>query len=157
MPYKDPNKAKAYYAEYYAKRKEEKVAYQKAYYAKHKDEITAYKVVHYAANREQAIARTATWKRDNPERVATNHAARRSHEALPKDERAVSTEHRKKIKDDRCYYCEQHTETMHYDHVLPLSRGGTDHYWNIVRACSVCNLRKGSKTDLEYLATMETR
>ena len=31
------------------------------------------------------------------------------------------------------------------DHVLPISRGGSDKWENVVAACSPCNLRKGSK------------
>ena len=41
-----------------------------------------------------------------------------------------------------CYLCgTAHAE--HADHVVPKSRGGSDHWWNVGAACSGCNLSKG--------------
>ncbi len=36
-------------------------------------------------------------------------------------------------------------ECLTRDHVLPLSRGGTNEWTNVVTACSVCNTRKGNR------------
>ncbi len=62
---------------------------------------------------------------------------------------------------DWCYYCGRtegpqgcnvydgcrhpHHDRLHVDHVVPLSRGGSDTEDNVVIACSSCNLSKGSK------------
>ena len=35
------------------------------------------------------------------------------------------------------------------DHVVPVSRGGSDSWRNVVTACEPCNLRKGGRTPLE--------
>ena len=35
------------------------------------------------------------------------------------------------------------------DHVKPVSRGGGNHWLNVVTACKRCNTRKGSKTPEE--------
>ena len=43
-----------------------------------------------------------------------------------------------------CQYCGKKGE-MTFDHVLPRCRGGTTTWENVVAACSVCNLRKGSR------------
>ena len=37
-------------------------------------------------------------------------------------------------------------ETMHIDHILPRSKGGTDDRRNLQAAHAVCNLRKGNRT-----------
>lgn len=124
-------------------------AYTTEWYAQN----PGYNASWYVANRAYII----TYRAEHREAKATAKANRRAKVKLPKEDRAESTAWRKKIKDDPCYYCEQFTEVMHDDHVIPLSRGGTDHYWNIVRACSTCNLRKNAKTDLEYLAVMPLR
>lgn len=44
----------------------------------------------------------------------------------------------------KCYWCEESLATTgyHIDHVVPLSRGGSNHPDNIVLACRSCNLRK---------------
>lgn len=47
-----------------------------------------------------------------------------------------------------CLYCGQQfsRSQLTRDHVLPLSRGGTDIWENVVSACSQCNARKAART-----------
>jgi 5-methylcytosine-specific restriction endonuclease McrA len=51
----------------------------------------------------------------------------------------------------RCYYCGKKLVAYHIDHVIPLSRGGTDHPDNKVLACPSCNLKKNDKLPHEWL------
>ncbi len=50
----------------------------------------------------------------------------------------------------RCQFCGRpapelrHREFLTRDHLLPLSRGGTNDWTNVVTACSSCNTRKGN-------------
>jgi 5-methylcytosine-specific restriction endonuclease McrA len=50
----------------------------------------------------------------------------------------------------RCQYCGRTQgelrlrEALTRDHVIPLSRGGTNEWTNVVTACSTCNLRKSN-------------
>ncbi len=50
----------------------------------------------------------------------------------------------------RCQYCGRHVlelkprEALTRDHLLPLSRGGSNEWSNVVTACSPCNTRKGN-------------
>ena len=48
----------------------------------------------------------------------------------------------------RCGYCGATPKTaqLHVDHIVPVSKGGTDHPSNLATACSECNL---GKADLE--------
>lgn len=52
----------------------------------------------------------------------------------------------------RCEYCTMHqmlqASTFHIDHLLPVSRGGTDHPDNLCLSCVGCNLSKSSRTHL---------
>ena len=52
-----------------------------------------------------------------------------------------------------CAYCgkklSRYTATI--DHIIPLSRGGTDFKWNLVWCCHKCNQSKGSKLLSEWL------
>jgi len=47
-----------------------------------------------------------------------------------------------------CCYCgrQKRPELLTRDHVIPVSRGGADHWKNVVTACKPCNQRKGAKT-----------
>jgi len=49
----------------------------------------------------------------------------------------------------KCVYCGS-TETLEWDHIIPISRGGPDTPDNLVRACASCNRSKGSKTPSEF-------
>ena len=51
----------------------------------------------------------------------------------------------------RCQYCGRPAaelkprEALTRDHVIPISRGGTNDWTNVVTACSPCNTRKGNR------------
>jgi 5-methylcytosine-specific restriction endonuclease McrA len=51
----------------------------------------------------------------------------------------------------RCQYCHRSQlelrprECLTRDHLVPLSRGGTNDWTNVVTACSSCNTRKGNR------------
>jgi 5-methylcytosine-specific restriction endonuclease McrA len=55
----------------------------------------------------------------------------------------------------RCQYCGRHTvelrhrEALTRDHLIPISRGGTNDWTNVVTACSTCNARKGNHLAVE--------
>lgn len=49
-----------------------------------------------------------------------------------------------------CRYCGQHAPVGHADHIIPLSRGGTDDLGNLAWACPKCNLSKGNRTWEEW-------
>jgi len=51
----------------------------------------------------------------------------------------------------RCQYCGRTAaelrprESLTRDHLIPMSRGGTNDWTNVVTACSPCNTRKGNR------------
>lgn len=52
----------------------------------------------------------------------------------------------------RCEYCGGFCErNFHFDHRLPVSRGGINHPDNLCIACPTCNFSKGSMTDAEFM------
>lgn len=55
--------------------------------------------------------------------------------------------------DDYCFYCgkklTRHNATI--DHIIPLSRGGTNDKRNLVLCCQKCNWDKGSKLLSEWM------
>ncbi len=52
----------------------------------------------------------------------------------------------------RCYYCQQKVKWSkhHVDHVIPLSRGGSNDISNLVIACPTCNLSKNDRLPHEW-------
>ena len=49
-----------------------------------------------------------------------------------------------------CAYCGESLIDYHIDHVIPLSRGGSNWPENLCLACSECNLQKGALTPDEF-------
>lgn len=50
-----------------------------------------------------------------------------------------------------CYYCKNYLDgDFHFDHLVPISRGGEHTLDNIVLACMQCNQEKYNKTIEEY-------
>lgn len=52
-----------------------------------------------------------------------------------------------------CAYCMAMPLTIddiHFDHKLPISRGGINHPENLAVCCAACNMSKGALTDDEY-------
>lgn len=46
----------------------------------------------------------------------------------------------------QCFYCGSTGDgRLHIDHKMPIARGGTDDFDNLVPACQPCNLSKGAK------------
>lgn len=80
-----------------------------------------------------------TWDQDK-RRAAKSR--RRAKERLTPVDRALSTARRKAIKADACYACGALGE--HDDHLFPLGKGGSDHWWNLGRLCGPCNRSKGT-------------
>ncbi len=58
-----------------------------------------------------------------------------------------------------CNGCEHHFEVrnMEVDHIIPRSKGGTDHISNLQLLCPACNSLKGTKTHEELLAMLTNK
>jgi 5-methylcytosine-specific restriction endonuclease McrA len=122
-------------------------------------------------NRERLIAASAKWNKENPERFAENvrrserkwlektlahwRAAERRYRARKLNAAGTHTaadiQAQYKRQKGCCYYCGVKVgDTYHADHVIPLSRGGSNGPENIVIACPKCNLSKNDKLLSEW-------
>jgi hypothetical protein len=109
------------------------------------------------ANRERTRAYDVHKRASNPgywrawdqDKRRSSKARRRSNERLGPADRALSAARRKAIKHDACYACGAPGE--HDDHLFPLGKGGSDHWWNIGRLCAPCNRGKGTTCVTAFL------
>jgi 5-methylcytosine-specific restriction endonuclease McrA len=146
---------------------------RKAWAAAHREELSAYykrrnqaidpevrrakKRAWYEKNREAAIEYTARWVRDNPEQNKTTKeivAHRRRARILgtsgthtPADLRAIL-----QAQGHRCIYCRADLKKTkrHLDHIVPLSRGGSNDRTNLQYTCGPCNLRKAARDPIDF-------
>ena len=129
--------------------KEHKAARMAAWEESNKEKRAAYKEEH----KEERAAYRAAWKKANPEKVRADKHQRRVwvKVRMTKEDRALSIDYRKAISHDMCFYCKV-APGAHDDHYVSLVNGGTNHWWNLVRACAHCNFSKGSQNGDEFLS-----
>jgi 5-methylcytosine-specific restriction endonuclease McrA len=76
------------------------------------------------------------------------------HKAHPEIGRKSGKKFRSKP-DFICHHCrfEFSTDRVHFDHIVPLARGGPHSIDNLCASCSACNLSKGKKLVTEWAPT----
>jgi 5-methylcytosine-specific restriction endonuclease McrA len=56
---------------------------------------------------------------------------------------------------ERCFWCGKRlTESFHVDHVVPISRGGSNNPANLVISCPSCNWQKSAKHPMDFAGIM---
>jgi HNH endonuclease len=92
--------------------------------------------------REEQNAKHRDWMHTHREAKRTYKARRRmrSRAGMDSCDIDLSISYRQAIANDLCFYCARPAE--HTDHFFPLAKGGTDHWWNLVRSCRLCNQHK---------------
>ena len=103
-------------------------------------------------NRDKALEQHREWRQSNREKIRTNN---RNRKAVLKKAQGKHTDEdirdQHKRQKGRCYWCGKKVgDTYHVDHVIPLDKGGSNGPENLVIACPVCNLSKGSKFPHEW-------
>lgn len=130
---------------YYAEHREERKARRRDTYAESPEKERAYQRDHYATHREERNNKSKAWAKANPDKVRVNHQRRR--------ERAQNAEgsHTRQEwleviqkQGGACATCGQ-VVTLVRDHIIPLSKGGSDYISNIQGLCRSCNSKKHAK------------
>lgn len=130
--------------------------YNRKYYLANQERLKQRARDFGADHKEEVRARVREWRNNNVERareskrasvlrrIARKHGAVGNHTA---DDVGRQYEAQK----GKCYYCGVKVDdAYHVDHVIPLSRGGSNGPENIVIACKNCNQSKGGKLPHEW-------
>jgi 5-methylcytosine-specific restriction endonuclease McrA len=103
-------------------------------------------------NREKARANAKSWRLNNPEKAADNGRRRRARQF--KAEGFHTADDVKRIGDKqkwKCHWCKTKTKTKyHVDHIIPLSKGGSDWPSNLAISCPSCNVRKHASDPIVF-------
>jgi 5-methylcytosine-specific restriction endonuclease McrA len=152
---------KAYNREYYRRNQADLVEYARQYREDHLEEHRAASRAWAAANpearqaahaRERQLARQRKlpWKQQIDWYRRIMERRRRIKADMDATDRLLSALYREAIKGDSCFYCGSPV-THHVDHFFPLAKGGTDHWFNLVRSCQRCNLRKQAQCGTAFI------
>lgn len=123
--------------------------YQKRYHQEHLDQVHEQQRQQYQEQREQRIAHQRQYLRTEKGRLvdkAHRHKRKAQKRASEGFYTAQQLQEQFQRQKGKCYYCKaKFGKIYHVDHVVPLSKGGTNEINNIVLACPTCNMRKAGR------------
>lgn len=138
---------------YMATHREDYLSYHKEYYIDRRDQTLEQMKHHYAMHNERIRARVRRYeKTPQGRRVARAHwhRYRAQKKANGGSYTAQDIQSQYERQRGKCYWCHKKLVEYHIDHVMPLSRGGSNAPDNIVIACPLCNMQKHDKLPHEW-------
>jgi 5-methylcytosine-specific restriction endonuclease McrA len=125
--------------------------------AKNKERLAKYRAAYFQANKEREQETHKRWIAANPDRAAVyaerNRQNVRDWQALRKSERtgltAMFTPSVVRQDYGECCWACGSQERVSIDHIVPLSRGGSNYAFNVRLLCAGCNRRKWTRCDHE--------
>jgi 5-methylcytosine-specific restriction endonuclease McrA len=132
---------------YQEEHKEQIAQYKKIWTANNKESVDASKRSYYELKREEVIARSKEWAENNPEQVRLAKAAnrRKRRAARHASHGRFTVEEFRELCErygNKCLACGDTEAELEADHVVPLTKGGSDNISNIQPLCGSCNGKK---------------
>jgi 5-methylcytosine-specific restriction endonuclease McrA len=149
---KNPEKKKASVYAWRRRHPESVIKIDHKCYQKNPEKKKARERARYAADPGPMKQNAMAWYEANPEAVRAIRRNRRARERkaeghhMAKDIARIMEEQR-----GHCAYCRCSVRrSYHVDHIVPLSKGGTNWSNNIQLTCDTCNLRKRDTDPVEF-------
>jgi len=138
--------AREYARTRYATNKTAVLDANRRYYERNRSKVDAIRKAWAGRHPEIAKARGARWVKANPEKHREKCARRRARLVAATVDR-VDYQRIRERDEMLCHLCGDPVEPadLHFDHVVPLSRGGAHSEDNIAVAHGFCNLSKGTR------------
>lgn len=123
---------------------------------KHRESQRIYNREWRRKNHEHANARDTAYRKSHPsEHIVYRLNRRKKQHNIAGECTPSQIEARFRYHGNHCVYCGG--KAQHVDHMIPVSRGGTNWPSNLVPACHSCNSRKARKTFKEYKVWLASR
>jgi len=141
-----------YGAQRWARNRDQLRAAGRAVYQRHRKVRIAKQVVRDRTRRTEIAAYRRLWWQGNPDKAAEYRNRRRAAKRragghyIAEDIQALFEKQR-----GLCAYCREPLHRYHVDHVVALSKGGTNWPGNLCLACGPCNCSKRAKDRDEFM------
>lgn len=134
------------------KNREPNRARRRAYRVANPEREAEYSRNYYIKNKEIMADRQRAYLAKNPEKARQRVSIRRARRLQAEGAYTIAdTQAQYERQKGRCYWCNVKVgNTYDVDHIVPLSRGGTNWPENIVIACPSCNRSRGDKLPHEW-------
>lgn len=132
---------------YQEEHKERILAYKRRWAADNSESIISSKRDYYERNREKVISRSKKWARENAEKVKISKINNRRKRRAAKNMggghfTAEEFDALCSVYGYACLCCGVTDRILEADHVVPLTKGGSDDIGNIQPLCGECNRRE---------------
>lgn len=106
-----------------------------------------------ASNPEKHRAALREYRKNNPEKCRTRDKVKHAQRRGASGKFTVADVRQKFANQNgECFWChEDISGKFHVDHVMPISRGGTNDPSNLVLACPKCNMHKHNKLPEDWM------
>lgn len=134
-----------------------RIAYQQAYRAKNPDKVRKGRRSYNKRNAEKRREYAKRYRKQNPDKIRADGQRTRARLMRAEGSHTIADMRRQyKVQKGLCWWCGKAVkwEDRHDDHLIPLSRGGTDWPSNMVVSCAFCNLSKHDKTPDEFVGRL---
>lgn len=134
--------------------REQRTKYQKGWWAEHSDvkndEYRSTRQQWRNSNRDKVNASSRSWaKKNRPKRRALEAKRRLLETAAAINLKSIKAWMQRVLDSESavCYYCQNtvEKENIHFDHIIPLSKGGNHSPDNLCVSCATCNQSKSDK------------
>lgn len=156
---RDPEKHRTRYRRWAENNRELLRAKRRIQRATHKEQLTLKHRLWRQTNpdaRKRAAERASAWRAANPERTRTNIAnAKARRRGAPGSFTTEQWVAKVEAYANRCHWCgEVVTGRPQKNHVIPVTKGGSNNIGNIVPSCPSCNRHKSAKLPHEWIGRL---